>query len=245
LTGTSRAWRGATRHAESTANRAKTPSAPRENARAQGHADAPRTSRVHAALCAASKAAGPRRGPATPRRTEPDRASSGATPRASRVAPGGTPWPGCTTPGPRRRGRSPRAGRGGRAGGGRRGQGRAGWGSCAAPGLGGASAPGQGWDTGAGPRAGAGERVGAGTGRRGRGPRSRAEAARRGRAPRQAGTPGRARASAPGRTGQARRAEGRRGQATPRPGQAARGGHAPWPRQGGRDRGRSEEEGGE
>jgi hypothetical protein len=74
-------------------------------------------SHARAALRAASKAAGPRRGPAAPRRTEPDRASSRAAPGASRAAPGGTPRLGAAPP----RTHVLRAWRGGRAGEGRRG----------------------------------------------------------------------------------------------------------------------------
>jgi hypothetical protein len=90
-------WRGID---GSTVNHAKTPRAPREHYRAQGRTNLPRTSRAHAALCAASKAAGPRRGWAGPREQQ-DRASSGA-------APGGTLRPGGATPGA-----APHVGRGG------------------------------------------------------------------------------------------------------------------------------------
>jgi hypothetical protein len=117
----------------------------------------PGPSRVHAALRDASKAAGPRRGPAAPRRNEPDRASNGAT-------SGGTP--------------QPRAApcRGSR----RRGQGRAGRGRCAVPfERAGAAAPGR-------VRAGRGSTPGrgrdAGVARQGGGRAGRALAARHGRA---------------------------------------------------------------
>jgi hypothetical protein len=84
-------WRGATRRTESTANRAKTPCAPRKHAREQGRADAPRTSRAHAGAELHTRRATRREQAAGPRQGRTHCVSSGAAPGADRAIAMGAP----------------------------------------------------------------------------------------------------------------------------------------------------------